>query len=109
MIRVVNLRNYKPVKGEVLIKIDRSSVLGNPFKMYRESQRDLVCDQYADRFVRITTGEVKNEAFMNELRRIYKVALKQDVALGCWCYPQRCHGLTIKEYLDRFLRWKGRA
>lgn len=104
MIRVVNLRTYRPRDGEVLIKIDRSSVLGNPFRMYQESQRDLVCDQYKERFVQITTGEIVNEQFMQELRRIYKIACVQDVALGCWCAPRRCHGETIKEYLDRFLR-----
>lgn len=102
MIRVVNLRTYKPRKNEVLIKVDRSNkILGNKFIMKRESERDSVCDCYENWFVTQTTN--KNQIVLNELRRIYKLALKQDVALGCWCYPKRCHAFTIKRFLDSFL------
>lgn len=102
MIRVVNLKSYKPVKGEVLIKIDRSNkILGNQFVMKSESERDSVCDKYDAWFN--TQVNIKNQVVLNELRRIYKVALTSDVALGCWCYPKRCHGLTIKLFLDKFM------
>ena len=46
MIRVGNLRSLKLMKGEVLVKVDRSSVLGNPYFMKDESKRDEVCDKY---------------------------------------------------------------
>ena len=102
-IRIVNLRTYKPIKGEVLIKIDRSSPVGNPFPMSVEGKRDKVCDQYQTYFnTKITTkGDAK---FMGYLRMIYQTALHNDVALGCWCTPKRCHGETIKAYVDEQLK-----
>ena len=35
-----NLPNY------ISIRCDRKTVLGNPFFMHNESQRDMVCDKY---------------------------------------------------------------
>ena len=78
MIRIVNLRTYRAVNGEVLIKVDRSSVLGNPFFMHNESERDSVCEQYEDYFNRQVS---KNLDFTNALRNIYRVMQTQDVAL----------------------------
>lgn len=102
MIRVVNLKNYKPQKGEVLVKIDRSNkILGNMFVMHSETERDDVCDKY-DNWFQMQIAN-KNQVVLNELRRIYKIALHSNVALGCWCYPKRCHGLTIKTFLDQFM------
>lgn len=102
MIRVVNLRNYIPNQNEILIKVDRSNkILGNSFKMATEKERNLVCDNYEKWFENQIEG--KNEIVLRELRRIYKIALTQDIALGCWCYPKRCHALTIKKFLDSYL------
>ena len=102
MIRIVNLRNYKANPNEILIKIDGSNIaLGNKFKMKSESDRDLVCNEYAKWFE--TQIKSSNSLVLNELRRIYKLALKKDIALGCWCYPKRCHGETIKKFLDMYL------
>ena len=50
MIRVVNIRDYKPKAGETLIRIDRKTPLGNPFVMHNKSERDEVCEKYADYF-----------------------------------------------------------
>ena len=49
-LRIVNLRTYTPVPGEVLIKVDRSSPVGNKFHMKNESMRDEVCDKYKTYF-----------------------------------------------------------
>ena len=112
MIRIVNLR-HKPVmrKNEVLIKIDRSSVLGNPFFMKSEDQRDIVCNQYEQYFGAIVQNwiggciiEKKNEEFVNELWRIGQLSKTQDIALACWCAPKRCHGETIKDFIDMQLK-----
>lgn len=102
MIRVVNLRDYNPRKNEVLIKVDRSNkILGNKFVMNGESERDAVCDKYDTWFNKQV--ESKNQVVLGELRKIYKIALNSDVALGCWCYPKRCHAYTIKKFIDSFL------
>lgn len=102
MIRIVNLRNYNLKEGEVLIRVDRyNKILGNKFYMHNESERDLVCDKYQEWFDK----QIKNRNLdvLNELRRIYKIAQVNDIALGCWCYPKRCHSETIKRFLEQFL------
>ena len=102
MIRIVNLRNYKLNEGEILIKVDRSNkVLGNRFVMHSESERDKVCDEYEAWFNAQVNN--KNQVVLNELRKIYRLAKKYDIALGCWCYPKRCHSETIKNFIDSYL------
>jgi len=98
MIRVANLRNLNLKKGEVLIKIDRSSVLGNPYYMKDESMRDEVCDKYVIYF----NKKLNDLKFMIELKNIYKLSKSFDIVLGCWCYPKRCHGLTVKLWIESY-------
>ena len=88
----------------VVVRCDRGhSVLCNPFKVASEEQRDWSCDQYQTYFDK-KVREKKDAAFMNELRRIYQLALTSDVVLACWCYPKRCHTETIKNFLEQFLK-----
>lgn len=61
------------------IRIDRSSDWGNPFEMPADGDRDTVCDSYEIFFPR--KFSLHNR--LDELR---------GKVLGCWCYPQRCHG-----------------
>ena len=102
-IRVVNLRNYKLKENEVLVKVDRSSVLGNVFKMRSNSdyERNRVCDEYKCYF----ESKVKEKGeFRNEVIKIYRMIRDgKDVALGCWCFPKRCHALIIKEFIESYL------
>lgn len=83
------------------IYIGRGSPLGNPFIMKSEEDRDYVCDQYEEWFHKQVKG--KNQTVLNELRRIYLIAKRQDVVLGCYCSPKRCHGETIKRFLEQYL------
>ena len=102
MIRIVNLRDYELRENEVLVRVDRKSVLGNVFVMKDKSdrERDRVCDEYEKYFERM---RVENEEFRRELGRIWKLSKKMDVALGCWCWPKRCHSMVIKEFIERYL------
>ncbi len=105
MIRIINLHGFQLKQGEVLIKVDRTSVLGNPFYMKDETQRNDVCDRYVTYFNTILEDRKakENQVFLEELRRIYTIAKVQDVALGCWCAPKRCHAETIQKFLTPFL------
>lgn len=97
-IKVGNIRSHKK-DGSIPIKIDRSSVLGNPFYMPDESKRDLVCDQYEEYFnKKIKDGT--DSKFIGELNRIYELSKSNDITLLCWCSPKRCHGETIKRYIE---------
>ena len=95
-LRIVNLRTYTPVPGEVLIKVDRSSPVGNKFHMKNESMRDEVCDKYKTYF-RCRIQE--DTLFTRYLNNICDVLMASDVALGCWCAPKRCHAETIVMYV----------
>lgn len=103
MLRIVNLNNYKLLPNEVLIKVDRTSPLGNPFKMkdYTKSERNRVCDEYEAYFY----SKVKETgAFRTEVIKIYSLAKQgHKVALACHCVPQRCHAETIKEFVESYL------
>ena len=101
MVRVVNVRTYKPKEGEVAIKVDRSSPVGNPFVMYNEGMRNEVCEKFEAYFYK----KVKEPgAFRDYVAYIYRTALKQDVALSCWCAPKRCHADVIAAFINKFLK-----
>lgn len=98
IIRVPDTQKYEKLGYEV-IRIDRKTPVGNPFYMRDESQRDSVCDAYEAYFHSKVT-EKKDQQFLDYLRMIYKLALQKPVALACWCAPKRCHGETIKKFIE---------
>lgn len=98
MIRVVNLRNYTKKENEELIKIDRSSIFGNPFIMHNESERGKVCLQYEEYFKKKCD---KDEEFYDEIMKLAMKCRDHDVALGCWCHPKQCHGDFLKKAIEQ--------
>ena len=82
--------------------IGRGSVLGNPFKMETEADRDMVCDAY-DAWFREQI-KAQNEDICNELFRLMDIAKNGTLILGCFCAPKRCHGQTIKACLEQWIR-----
>ena len=84
----------------LLIKVDRSTPVGNVFPMRNEGMRDEVCNKYEAYFYK----KVKEAgAFRDYVAHIYRTALKNDVALGCWCAPKRCHANVIAAFINKFL------
>ena len=97
-IKIMNMRNTKPSEPYD-VRIDRYSVVGNPFYLTTESQRDHVCDKYQDHFDE-EMEENNNGKFARGIRKILEVYLKYGkIRLFCWCDPKRCHGWTIKNWL----------
>ena len=97
IITIKNLRKEQPFY-EFQVRVDRTSPLGNPFVMNNESERDQVCDRYEEYFNEQIKD--KNSAFVQELRRLYKILKKHNkLQLYCWCAPKRCHAETIKKFL----------
>lgn len=132
MITIKNLRNAKPQEPWD-IRVDRASVLGNPFKMDNENDRDIVCERYEMYFKGMTSNNEtliheayeqdnyclnariatniaingRHEEFMNELRRLYRIHKQYGkLNLFCWCAPKRCHAETIKKFLEKYLEVK---
>jgi hypothetical protein len=100
MIVVVNKKT-----GGKGVYVGRPSVLGNPFPMRAESDRDRVVDAYRD-WLRGLWGNPRVRA---ELERLADLAQAGDVSLVCYCAPARCHADVIKSAIEGILakRQKG--
>jgi hypothetical protein len=124
-----NIRTAPKEAPGVSVICDRSSILGNPFKMSanaNDSDRSAVIEGFraylhlvanqgekpgwAANQVIITKGltiapswitPTINE-FMAELERVEQLARAEPVTLLCWCAPKACHC----DILVRYLRWK---
>lgn len=82
-------------------KVDRTTILGNPFKMFNESERDKVCDNYYRYFEEKISQN--DRVILEELQKIKHLASKKPVfTIGCHCAPRRCHGDTIANFLNNY-------
>ncbi len=102
MIKIMNLRTAR-IEYPWDVRVDRKSVLGNPFYMhigYDESERDRVCKQYAVYFQQRIAKNNPGDPFIQELKRIQQLYKQYGkLRLFCWCAPKRCHAETIRDYL----------
>jgi len=83
---VVNLR-----KDHYQVYIGRGSPFGNQFVIGKDGNREQVIAKYKDYFVH----RVEQDAVF----RAQVLALR-DKVLGCYCWPLKCHGNVIIEWLD---------
>ncbi|QDP56472.1 MAG: hypothetical protein Tp152SUR00d2C52646391_68 [Prokaryotic dsDNA virus sp.] len=100
-LKVGRVRASHPRTSKV-IRVDRTSVLGNPYKMYGEHMRDEVCDNYAvwlkERI------KAKDEVILGALEHIADLVYNgHDVIITCHCTPKRCHADEIKRVVERAL------
>lgn len=93
MVTVVNKRNHST--GEY---VGRPSILGNPFRMNKESERESVIEKY--RVWLKKQIEEHDPLIVSELSRLKAIADAGDLILVCWCAPKRCHAEVIKEILE---------
>ena len=68
-------------------RIDRNSDWGNPYEMPDDGDRDTVCDSYEIFFSRKFSLHDRLDELCGKV-------------LGCWCYPQRCHGDHLAAKLE---------
>jgi len=96
-IYVVNKRAF----GGEGIYVGRPSVLGNPFPMKGEADRDRVIVKY-----RVWLWQKVRERgqVFAELMRIRKLAEQGEVRLICWCSPKPCHGDVIRRCVEWMIR-----
>jgi uncharacterized protein DUF4326 len=69
------------------VLIDRTTLWGNPFRIGRDGNRDVVIAKY-ERYLPARRDLL---ARLNELR---------GKVLGCWCKPEACHGDVLAKYAD---------
>lgn len=119
-IKVINLRKNRSARGYLC---DRTSVLGNPFHMFAEPERDAVVDAFrkylnevaikgadpvdvvpglAQEYKVMQSGGWKCPSRDQVLAELAKLEAKSEVRLLCWCAPLACHCDVIKAYLE----WK---
>lgn len=107
-IKVVNIKNHIPTEYDFYI--GRPSVLGNIYSHKKQSIADILVDSrdeavesYKEHFYKRILSDDKD--FKNELNKLYYFYKEHHkLNLCCWCYPKRCHGEVIKEYLDDRLK-----
>ena len=79
--RILNKHVHGIPKGAYYI--GRGSPLGNPFVIGRDGTRDEVCDKY--------------EVWIDRQTHLLPlIASLEGRDLVCFCFPKRCHGLTVR-------------
>jgi hypothetical protein len=78
--KIVNLKYNRDC-----IKIDRSTIFGNPFRIGIDGDREEVIKKYEEWIMKD-----KQEILRNKMKKELK-----GKTLGCWCKPLSCHGDII--------------
>ena len=73
---------------DLFVSIDRDTDWGNPFKVGQDGSREEVIDRYRYHL----------EGHPHLMERLKAGELSGKV-LGCWCYPDPCHGDVLIEYI----------
>jgi len=108
-ISVINLKGKGVMESSNFVYIGRKfgeyegSVLGNRFKSGRDGSREVVVDVlYRDWLWK--EYQKKGEVY-RELERIKNLVLGgNNVMLGCWCFPLKCHGDIVKKCVEWMLK-----
>jgi len=92
----IHVVNKRTLKGEG-VYVGRPSLLGNPFKMKSEADREKVIQEY-----RVWLWERVKERgkVFAELMRIKKLAEIGDVNLICHCPPAKCHSEVVRACVE---------
>ena len=106
VLNVKNKRTHVAEAGKADVYCGRGSILGNPFS-HKEGTKAKFVVESRDEAVEAYRGYFKeqmesNAEFLNEMRRIYRIARKQEVNLVCYCAPLACHCNVIRGFILSF-------
>lgn len=97
MARVLNYSKTKGVHsnavyiGRSMKDIKGNEKFHNPYRMFKEEQRDYVCEEYRKHlWKQIKAGEITIQDLLD----------LDGKDLVCWCAPARCHGDTIMQAIE---------
>ena len=90
---VINMDTHKHLVRyasdlQVYVRIDRGTAWGNPFIMDADGTRDEVCDWYEENYLPY------KKSLLTKLKSL------KGKMLGCHCYPERCHGDSLKTIIS---------
>lgn len=71
----------------------KSSEFHNPFKIGKDGTREEVLEKYKNY---ITDKLKNNNQLVEELIKL------KNKNLGCWCYPEKCHGNILLELIKQY-------
>jgi len=101
LIRIANVRTYRPVKGEAAVYVGRGRApegaepggLGNPFRVGAEYAQG----EAADAFLPYLRNEYRaGGAIRARLVQLAERLLRGErIVLLCWCNPKPCHANHI--------------
>ena len=66
----------------------KGSIWANPFKIGQDGTRDEVIEKY-------------RQYILSKPELLAQLETLRDKRLGCWCWPQRCHGHVLVELLEK--------
>ncbi len=95
----MNLRYNIPAKPWD-VRVDRTTMMGNPITMQGEETRDFVCDEYATWFEEQLNLVCNQNIITHFLKLVALHKLYGKLRLFCWCAPKRCHAETIKKFIE---------
>ncbi len=100
MNKIMNMRygidEYDIEKGAIIMIVDRSTALGNPFRLKRGEKKGSTLGKYK-RWL-WEKIKVEDELIMEMLGRI-----DEDTVLACWC-DEGCHAEVVSSAAS-WLRW----
>ena len=96
-IKVVNIRQFseKTVIDGICVRIFRPNILGNPFYMQDESERESVIFKY-HKYLQEEYRK-RGKVYDELLRLVDIVRSGQNLYLICFCAPKSCHGDVIAQ------------
>jgi hypothetical protein len=71
----------------------KNSIWSNPFKINDKSSRKQVLRKYEIYLRNLLDND---ENLVNELKKL------RGKNLGCWCYPEMCHGNILLKLIEEF-------
>lgn len=86
--------------------VGRPSLLGNPFRVGVDGDRDEVIEKYRTWLIRefkaASKDMTKRPIAFEFLKLVQKHLHGEDITLVCWCAPEPCHAHVIKDLILRF-------
>lgn len=100
MIKVIHVKDPTP-PGYMRVTVDRTTSLGNPFRIIQSRKRHEAIEQYATWLPDALSRQAR-------VRKMYLDILKllrggNNVALVCHCAPRACHADVLKKKLEEDL------
>ena len=79
-------------------RIDRGSVLGNPFVMDKDADKSTERNRVCDLYHRWLWDRMKEHGSVSRIINEYadEYISTQSLIFRCWCAPLRCHGESVR-------------